>query len=327
MMVTKNNTINNISHQKFVQHQVLNSYSKELDVSNSAKKCSKGYRLTEHDYGLTCNAICDSKDYVFAQYDKFNGMYIDGKLLVGKYCMPKTLAYCNTRTSYIVAEDNNKYSCKSKFPELLGGEYGNEILGCNGSLEDVLTKKIYVNFLPKFIRLTDPNEIMSASFSDSSSTEYRYRCSKQRDSRDNEYISRMPITFSRFDYTVNECAVLMNNSDNSVKPNWETGTCNCGVNSRIKNLHGNKTFPCTSCLTSWKSIGSTFLQGGDRGIGLGRSCINDKVPINLWPVLKIMCGVQNREDVDNNNNKTTTCERGVIGLTASYSPQAQSYLR
>jgi hypothetical protein len=240
------------------------SYSvKYIDPSTQEtpkSKCqSRGLYLGETDIPTDCETLCESADFVYKFFSTASFITEDTLLNKrGAYCVPKKVSKCNPFTASTI---NSVYDwkCLPKWPSVFGGEDGNEIKTCNGSILDRLTGQVYNQLIPINLPLTDPfTEKVSwqTAFGDTSSSSqqqhndvYRFICTDDElnlengrptkralnatkyDFMHNKYIA--PYVFSRFERIRNQCASLIYNASEGIQPNFFTGNCGC-----IKGIHG-----------------------------------------------------------------------------------------
>lgn len=119
----------------------------------------------------------------------------------GSYCTIGPRPQCNMKTT-VALMTLNGVICKSKFPEIVGGENGNKVIACNNSIiqdpQNVLwdfEKDEAYN--PYKTLMTDPDETLSNG-------KYRFRCKFDgTDVRKNKYIAHPT---NRFHPIRNYCA-------------------------------------------------------------------------------------------------------------------------
>lgn len=244
-----------------------------------------------------CAERCRSTDYYYTYIDPKKSVVVNGKSLVGAYCLPKEIAKCNLNTSFAVVGLNG-YKCISKFPILLGGSSGNEIVGCrNGRLRDGLENLIYQDHVPYNIYIDDVDEkLQDGSF--------RFSCDVDKDN------IKLPETIaSRFEYATNVCTLL----DPDGKVDVKTGKCTCD-----NYLNNDPESICTRCTSGW---GIDTNQHGSRyGYTVARDCFDpNNVTYLETRFVKVPCAPETLK-------RGLKCERGTLLITNSYTPQTMQNL-
>jgi len=273
--------------------------------NNQLLSCGATYRVPEdkRDKPIyrNCNDICQNGEL-------YDWQYIPKQ---GGFCTLKSLISCNTSISDLVWV-NQDYQCIPKYPELFGGELGNDIVGCNGTFSDKLLNVKYSRYLPKSVTINDIHETLP-----NKPHLYRYACTQKKDVAGN-----LKLTLggnsnlaSRFTVIPNVCAALVQNTDASVvSPNWDTMECDCPGNM-VQNVNLDKTLPCTTCYSAWHKGGLGENLGAQYGTGVAQLCIDGNTPQYLWSLFKIPCPAFYQKSKQN-------CMRAVLLATTTYSPLA-----
>jgi hypothetical protein len=248
--------------------------------------CGDAVYLGSQDVYQNCTEKCSSNyEYVFIE----GKVVINKKVLNGAYCLTKSIAKCNlnTSTAYI---GNDGYKCISNHPELLGGESGNLIIGCEGILRDTLYGKEYVGSIPTNLKITSLDEKLEDG-------SYRFTCGGEN------YIEYPSTLGSRFDVAKNYCNYL----DKSGGINREYFACDCN-----KYVNDDTTNICSTCKSGYAS--SVNIEGAKYGLTIGRDCVNpNEFDGIISKYVKFPCG-------PNTVLKEETCEHALLLASASYSP-------
>lgn len=204
------------------------------------------YLGVENKY-VNCADRChvSSEDEVQYTFITDNTRYISGRLHLkpGAWCLPTKAASCNTNTSLVVYSING-WMCLPK-TDLFGGEGGNRILACNGSVRDNMTNETYNTYIPSNLTFND--------FYEDKLSDGRYRFECPPDLRD-EYQNKFLLSpFNRFHLIHNFCVKDIPFADDAVRPNFETGRCNC-----TGKYHEIETGECSICRVGFDENTFTF---------------------------------------------------------------------
>lgn len=280
----------------------------DKDNENS-DKCYQGYYIGMEDLGQTegtelCRNVCDSGDFDYKFIDK-SGIFVNKKEIRGAWCLPKPISRCNLSTSnaYIGI---NRYECITKFPQLLGGQYGNQIIGCgpDNTFMDLLEDQTYSKYIPTNLIINDLDERMPNG-------EYRYICKF----KSSDYFSLEKTALGgRFDMEVNSCAIFNSPGTLDIK----TLTCKCDNNF---NLNDDPNMPCTNCTSGFAVIDEDRKQSGSRyGYSMGRNCVHPARVTHHESLLStIPCGMS--KVVSMQETQRTGCQRTLVIATNTYSPE------
>lgn len=228
------------------------------DITTVNKNCTHGLGVWvgENNMELTnCEIICNSPFSFYQFYNESDIIVNSTHNKRGGYCRvnittdakKRNSIKCNRSTSMAVLSDN-VWICQPKIPQF-GGEHGTEILICNGILIDRLENKIYVNFIPKSLDIKIDEKLQRDGFS-------RYVCGNIVNLSENELTNKAitSATIERienaikfkindakqpFEYVNNYCLKYFNRKTietfpnaneilHTIRPNFETGECNCG---------------------------------------------------------------------------------------------------
>lgn len=281
----------------------------DKDNANNDDLCHQGYYIGMEDLGHTegtelCGNVCGSGDFDYKFIDT-NGIFVNKKEIRGAWCLPKPISRCNLSTSnaYIGI---NRYECITKFPQLLGGPYGNQIIGCgpDNTFMDILEEQTYSKYIPTNLIINDLDERLPTG-------EYRYKCKF----KSNDYFSLEGTTLGgRFDIEVNSCAIF--NSPGTL--DLKNLTCKCENNF---NLNDDPNLPCTNCTTGFGVIDEDRKQMGSRyGFSLGRNCVHPgRVSHHESLLSMIPCGMSKL--ISMKTDQKTDCHRTLLIATNTYSPE------
>lgn len=282
-------------------HNYDSSGSADLEAD-----CSAGYFIGDEDLGASsgqelCNQTCGESEYKFVSAA---GIYINSKEIRGAWCLPSSVARCNLNTSNAFV-GLNRYQCVSKFPQLFGGQYGNEIIGCGPSFafSDMLAERTYSNFIPTNLVVSDLDQRLP----DGSP---RYVCKYNK----TKHVDLANTGLgNRFDLETNVCAIF----DSAGELDKEKLVCQCPNNNFFKN---DPQMPCSRCTTGFGIVDEDKRQKGSRyGYSLGIDCVH---PVTAGytesAMAKVPCGVSTLTRFI--KDKTTGCMRALVLATNTYSP-------
>lgn len=204
------------------------------------------YLGTENRY-VNCANYChvSSEQEVMYTFVTDASRYVTGRLHLtpGAWCLPTRAASCNPNTSLVVYSLNG-WMCLPR-TDLFGGEGGNRILACNGSIRDNATNQTYNLYIPANLTF---NDFYEDKLPDG---RYRFECPPDlRDEYQNKYL-RSP--FDRFHLIHNFCVRDIPFADDKIVPDFTTGKCNCG-----DNLHEMKNGECSACKEGFNVDTFTF---------------------------------------------------------------------
>lgn len=155
----------------------------------------------------------------------------------GANCIIGPRPECDTKTT-IVLMTINSVVCRSKFPRIIGGTIGTNVVACNNRLiqspNNVLWDYKYnEKFNPLTTTITDEDEVLPDGT-------YRFRCKyRGTDSRGNTYQEN---PFDRFHPISNYCASLIFRAHPDVRTVFTQNNtdyyCDCGnfSDTRVKNI-------------------------------------------------------------------------------------------
>jgi hypothetical protein len=217
----------------------LNLISTNVGV-NTANNCGKGpvatgtASITDSE----CVRICaNSTAKALLVHEEEQYFYESSSLNAGAYCIIGARPECDTRTT-IVLMTINSVVCRSKFPRIVGGTLGTQVVACNNrTINDhnniLWDYKYNERFDPVTTTILDEDEMLPDGT-------YRYRCKfGGMDDRGNNFQEH---PFDRFHPISNYCASLIYRAHPDVKTkfinNVSNFECDCGnyEETRVRNI-------------------------------------------------------------------------------------------
>ena len=300
-------------------------------VADRQEACENGYYVgTREVTNADCTSICNatSAEQFSYRFITSNNIVVNNKYLRrGGWCLPTNLVRCNLNIS-IAVKSLGKYTCVSKYPKLLGGQYGNDIIGCAPKYEfvDNLKKLIYTNTVPSTLVISDLDEKLV------NTNEFRYTCNLGVDDNKNGRFSTLedrPDLGNRFQLYYDSCSFfdddgkMVNNkcqctqqtSNNVVKPLFE---------GQVKDM---ETI-CTKCTSGYGIVDEKYPQYGSvYGVSIGINCV-DPERIEYYKTQDvemngvIPCGLKTLKSLrENPESKNYGCHRALITATNTYTPE------
>lgn len=207
-----------------------------------ANNCAKGPVFINNEFkidNLDCIRICVNDSAKAIKVEDVETVAFDNSFLSpGSYCIIGPRPECNTNTT-IVLMTINSVTCRPKYPELVGGKFGNTIIGCNNSIIndpknipwDNKYNKPYNTYTTK---ITSVDELLDDS-------SYRITCKfNGTDSLGNKYIES-PL--NRLHPMKNYCTQTIYKAHPDVKfvLQGDNFICDCGTFeiTRVKNINEN----------------------------------------------------------------------------------------
>lgn len=308
----------------------INRGDQLIGQAANEQNCERGFymgqmEMTEVDCTTVCNAT-SSGQFVY-KYIRDNNVVIDNQYLKrGGWCLPTSLAYCNLNIS-VAVKSLGRYECISKYPQLLGGPYGNDIVGCAPSYEfnDNLKKLTYTNVVPTTLAIADINERLIGS------DEYRYTCN----TRNGHFatFAERPELGNRFQLFYDSCN-FFDGGGHIVKDR-----CSCShaldqettttiVKPLMPGQRDNTVEICSQCTSGYEIIDERSPQYGSRyGVSIGINCVDPEFIeyyktqyIEMNGVLP--CGFKNLLRIrENSNQPKYGCHRALLNVTNTYTPE------
>lgn len=299
-----------------------------IGLATGEENCENGFYVGNSEMiNIDCTRICNatsSKQFEY-KYITGNNIIVNNQYLrKGGWCLPTALARCNLNISLAV-KSLGRYECISKFPQLLGGPYGNEIHGCAPIYEfnDNLKKIIYTHNVPSSLVIGDINETLPNNHDT-----MRYTCNT---SFKFETFYNRPDLGNRFQLFYDSC--------NFFDPGGKMigSKCHCSQavpNTVIKPLQsknmptGKTTQICSTCTSGYGIIDEKFPQYGSKyGVSIGIDCV-DPERIEYYKTIAIdqngviPCGMKTLLNLrENSTSKHYGCHRTLINVTNSYTPE------
>lgn len=317
-------------------------------AADNQETCENGFYMGHSEMtDVNCTSLCNAtsnKQFEY-KYITNNNIVINNQYLrKGGWCLPTNLVRCNLNIS-VAVKSFGRYECVSKYPNLLGGQYGNDIIGCAPIYEfrDNLRKLIYTNNVPSTLIITDIDEKMP-----NDASKFRYTCNvnmyKDDDnsshsvdngsshslynSQFSSLISR-PDLGNRFQLYYDSCSFFDNDGqmvDNKCK-------CSQTIHTKIiKPLIDNQTNDmegiCTTCTSGYGIVDEVYPQNGSKyGFSLGINCV-DPSRIEYYKTKSIEmndvlpCGTKTLSNMrDSSNSNNYGCHRALLNVTNSYTPE------
>lgn len=294
-------------------------------ATDSTERCENGFyigskEMTNVDCVSTCNAT-SSKQFSYKYITKNNVVINNQYLRKGGWCLPTSLARCNLNISTAV-KSLGHYECVSKFPKLLGGPYGNDIVGCAPKYEfsDNLKKLTYANNVPSTLVIDNIDEKLP------NSNKYRYTCNTGNQFSTFEL---RPDLGNRFQLFYDSCSFF----DSGGK--MVNNKCDCSaliLPHHVKPLMvGQKSDMegiCSTCTSGYEIIDEKHPQMGSRyGVSIGLNCV-DPETIEYYKTMYIEmngvlpCGTKTLTDMRlNGNTSNYGCHRCLLNVTNTYTPE------
>lgn len=302
-----------------------------IGLATNEESCQNGFYLGPNEQiaeKVNCSEICNA-----TSAKQFEYKYITDKNIVinnrylrrGGWCLPTQLARCNLNISLAV-KSVGKYECVSRHPKLLGGAYGNDIVGCAPIYEfrDNLKKIIYSQDVPSTLSIDNLDEKLPNG-------EYRYTC------------NTTPF-FSTFENkkTLGNRFQLHYNACKFFDPTGTIGMEKCICPSTTNDINKSILKPemtkqknsietiCSTCTSGYGIVDEENPQIGSKyGVSIGINCV-DPEKIEYFKTLAIEfngvlpCGLRTLTKLrttSTDSNKTYGCHRTLLNVTNTYSPE------
>lgn len=293
-------------------------------AASNQESCENGFYIGANEMtNVDCTSICNATSSTqFAyKYISSNNVIVNNEYLRrGSWCLPTSLARCNLNIS-IAVKSLGRYECISKYPKLLGGPYGNDIIGCAPTYEfnDNLKKITYTNNVPSTLVIADLDEKLPNS-------EYRYTCNTRK--AQFSTLAQYPDLGDRFQLVYDAC----NFFDEGGK--LVNDRCHCSAENRlavVKPLNEKQTEAtetiCSKCTSGYEIIDEKYPQYGSKyGVSIGVNCVDPErieyyktLAINMNGV--IPCGTKTLLSMRSNGNSLYDCHRALLNVTNSYTPE------
>nr|WIE95354.1 hypothetical protein [Microctonus hyperodae filamentous virus] len=296
-------TNNTLTKQELLQNIASHvTMEEELVAAESItpKMCMTGLLVNKKkEKYVNCNKVCNNVDGGGGGGATIQFEYKWYGDDVGGFCVPQNMVRCNHHLNDLIFV-RGEYKCVPKYPELFGGIYGNEIVGCNGSI--VVEAKEYNHYVP-FDFEEDIKKI---------------KCKMSLSNLLNNPPVRNVTDFGEYFLTSNVCTSLIYQAPvDTLLPNFPLGICGSGGDDdgNFKHLFNDEKMPFTMCQSGWQRGGIGINQGAAYGMGIARPCITSETPEFLWPLLKFPCSSYALKS-------KSFCEQGVLQATTTYSPLA-----
>lgn len=311
---------------------------KLIGIATTAQRCIDGLYLGQKPLAnnlASCTQLCsaaNSDEYEY-KFIESNNIVVNNRYLQrGSWCLPSSLARCNLNISRAVKSAGH-YECISKHPKLLGGKFGNNIVGCspNFSFKDNLLNIIYTNIVPSSLIIYDIDEKLSDG-------SYRYTCN-----HDNTFVNaeEMPKLGNRFTLLYNSCGFY---DKNGKLQNYK---CKCSTDLNDSQLRARVTasddshiksflsitddmhIACSTCNSGFgvQSVDEAIVPAFNHGVTIGINCVDPKYieyykTSNMQYNGMLPCGLKKLAKIRNSPNPPKyACHRALVNATNSYSPE------
>lgn len=300
-------------------------------AANNQQSCENGFyvgfsEMTDMDCTTICNAT--NKQQFTYKYITSDKIIINNRYLKrGGWCLPTALARCNLNISTAV-KSLGRYECVSKYPNLLGGQYGNDIVGCVPVYEfrDNLKKLVYTQNVPSTIGIADLDERLLDS------GEYRYTCNVGDDTQNKQFdtFASRPDLGDRFQLFYDACKFF--DSDGKLV---DGKRCMCSqrvpneiVKPLMKNQKTTMETICTTCTSGYEIVDEKNPQYGSKyGVSVGINCV-DPERIEYYKTMAIEmngilpCGIKTLLSMrENSSLPKYGCHRALLNVTNTYTPE------
>lgn len=295
---------------------------------NSLQECENKAIYMGVDDGTNYLDICKNKCggvgelYTIYDTDEF---YQDGeKLIPGVYCILNP-PDCNLKTSYVIATVNSRV-CRSKFPNLFGGEAGSIITACNdekypatGSVLWDYANNEAVNV--NTINMTHEDETLEDG-------SFRFRCKYTETANGNPFIENPISRFHPIDDVCNR-TIYRASYDVHAVVNPTDWYCECGDFSTTRVKHLNESDPKSTCTSCYAEVSVTNEKLGYKEAKIPYLCFNQASSwqdgIKQQPCLDLpehgnTCGIYTQEFVQR------TKELGAETQYLEYGAQSRDFL-
>lgn len=247
------NLINLLNANPISNLPKINLITTNQEITNIEEKCSKGAVFmgtdSEADYTQKCFNSCGSTGRIL-KIATGDEMYLNGILLTKGFWCSIRETNCNLRTTYIVASINGVV-CKSKYPNMFGGEEGNLITACSDEITPQGTNQLW-DYLNN--EIVDPSLIdMSNEDEQLSDGTFRFRCKPGADLYGNLYIEHPLNRFHLIRNVCNKTVVAANENVLLIDDDNDNWHCDCGDFDATRVRHENpddNQSTCTSCYYS-----------------------------------------------------------------------------
>jgi len=218
----------------------LSTNKNDLKLAN---KCNKPLPIDDDEEIINdhyCIQLCLNSNAKHLEIGETENVIYDSTLLKSghHYCYIGQLPKCNLNTTIAIMTINS-ITCRTKYPNMFGGNYGNNIIACNNyeiyDPRNVLWDAKYnLPADPYTTIINNEDELLSDGT-------YRFYCKfNGLDSKGNKYIKH---PYKRFHPFKNYCSGLVTKAHNLVKlkvyNNQQLFHCDCGAatKSRLKNIN------------------------------------------------------------------------------------------
>ncbi|AKC91655.1 pif2 [Lambdina fiscellaria nucleopolyhedrovirus] len=234
-----------------------------------------------------CSQLCDNPAAVYFFVDEYNRFVVNGQLLMtGGYCTTNSLPRnCNRETS-VILHSLNQWSCIAEDPRYYAGQDNMVQVAGRQHYTKIAPGQIDRNVL--FDRLLGAEVNISRNtfrahwdeqMPDGSGRRFEMRCNALDDKHNRMFVNPLnPI-----ECLPNVCTEV-NYVHTDVRPNFETGECDCGdVNvTRVQHVvAGDRTSMCASIVDGFNRERMSHYFRVE--------CTNLDTPITKFSALRMLC--------------------------------------
>lgn len=296
-------------------------------AAGGQETCENGYYVgLEQMSRVDCARICNATSAEQFVYKYITGPHVvvnNQYLRPGGWCLPTSLARCNLNISTAV-KALGRYECISKFPRLLGGPHGNDIVGCapNYEFNDNLLGITYTHNVPSTLVIADLDERLPHS------NEFRYTCNVRRQFAT---LLARPDLGNRFQLSYDACNFF--DSDGRMVNN----RCECSAQHASERaivkplLQGQRdamAHVCSSCTSGYGLLDEKSPQHGSKyGVSIGVNCV-DPQRIEYYKTLYVdmngvvPCGIRTLTSLrERDDAPKYGCQRALLNVTNTYTPE------
>lgn len=198
------------------------------------------------NYKDVCENLCGSSATIIKITDNDEYYQNSKKLPTGNYCNVGSMD-CNLKTGYVVSSGIGGVVCRSKFPNMFGGENASTIIACNDekypATGSVLWDNLYNTQVdPTMIIMNSEDELLVDG-------SFRFSCKYNYDANKNP-IKEHPA--NRFHPIMDPCLLNLYSTslDAGVRVKENEWYCDCNVERLYNTIKGDLKSPCTTCNNS-----------------------------------------------------------------------------
>ena len=219
----------------------------QIGAPQYSTTCSHGavYLGSNVTNPIYCKQVCGNDGHII-QIGKETTHFVNGvQLSEGSWCVTHDPVECNANTGYVLAGSNGA-TCRSRFPEIIGGDKANKIEACNDNIVNATNSVLMDNLHNEPVTL---NTIITDVDEKLSNGSYRFTCKAGRDVFGNKYMIHPEARFHVIPDPCKESGARMHDSV-GVAITDDGWHCDCGDfnTTRVKNLTSDPKSSCSSCV-------------------------------------------------------------------------------